>query len=57
MKSQHSFSQTPSVSVPRSTFNLSCGHKSTFDADHIVPICQPIDIIPGDTFRVPDAPS
>lgn len=52
MRSQHNFSQTPSVNVPRSTFNLSHGHKMAFDADLLVPICQPIDIIPGDTFRV-----
>ncbi len=52
MRSQHNFSQTPSVAVPRSTFNLSHGHKCAFDADFLVPICQPIDIIPGDTFRV-----
>ncbi len=52
MRSQHNFSQTPSVSVPRSTFNLSHGHKTCFEADDLVPICQPIDIIPGDTFRV-----
>jgi len=52
MRSQHSFSQTPSVRVPRSTFNLSHGHKTAFDADYLVPICQPIDVIPGDTFRV-----
>ncbi len=51
MRSQHTFSQTPSVSVPRSTFDLSHGHKVTFDADFLIPICQPIDIIPGDTFR------
>ncbi len=51
MRSQHDFSQTPSVAVPRSTFNLSHGHKTAFDADELVPICQPIDIIPGDTFR------
>ncbi len=52
MRSQHMFSQTPSVNIPRSTFNLSHGHKTAFDADDLVPICQPIDIIPGDTFRV-----
>ena len=52
MKSQHNFSQTPSVSVPRSTFNLSHPHKTAFDADDLVPICQPIDVIPGDTFNV-----
>jgi len=52
MRSQHNFSQTPSVRIPRSTFNLSHGHKTVFDADWLVPICQPIDIIPGSTFNV-----
>ncbi len=51
MRSQHKFSQTPSVNVPRSTFNLSHGHKTAFDADKLIPICQPIDIIPGSTLR------
>ncbi len=51
MRSQHQFSQTPSVRVPRSTFNLSHGHKTAFDADDLVPICQPIDVIPGSTFN------
>ncbi len=51
MRSQHNFSQTPSVNIPRSTFNLSHGHKTAFDADDLVPICQPIDVIPGSTFR------
>ncbi len=52
MRSQHNFSQTPSVNIPRSTFNLSHGHKTAFDADQLVPICQPIDVIPGSTFNV-----
>ncbi len=52
MRTQHQFSQTPSVNIPRSTFNLSHPNKTAFDADYLVPICQPIDIIPGDTFRV-----
>lgn len=52
MRSQHNFSQTPSVNIPRSTFNLSHGHKTVFDADDLIPICQPIDIIPGSTFNV-----
>ncbi len=51
MRSQHSFSQTPDVRIPRSTFNLSHGHKTAFDADVLVPICQPIDIVPGTTLR------
>ncbi len=51
MRSQHSFSQTPSVNIPRSTFNLSHSHKTAFDADLLIPICQPIDVIPGSTLR------
>ncbi len=51
MRSQHNFSQTPSVNIPRSTFNLSHPHKTAFDADELVPICQPIDVIPGSTFN------
>ncbi len=51
MRTQHQFSQTPSVSIPRSTFNLSCGVKTAFDADDLVPICKPIDVIPGSTFN------
>ena len=51
MRSQHNFSQTPSVSIPRSTFNLSHPHKTAFDADFLIPICQPIDVIPGSTFN------
>ncbi len=52
MKSQHQFSNVPRANIPRSSFNLSHGHKTTFDADYLVPILGPIDIIPGDTFNV-----
>ncbi len=50
MRSQHKFSNVPTAEVPRSSFNLSHSHKTTIDADYLYPICQPIDIIPGDTF-------
>ncbi len=50
MRSQHEFSNVPSAEIPRSSFNLSHSHKTTIDADFLYPICQPIDIIPGDTF-------
>jgi len=50
MRSQHKFSNVPSADIPRSSFNLSHSHKTTIDADYLYPICQPIDIIPGDTF-------
>ncbi len=52
MKSQHQFSNVPRANIPRSSFNLSHGHKTTFDADLLVPFLGPIDIIPGDTFNV-----
>ncbi len=52
MKSQHQFSNVPRANIPRSSFNLSHGHKTTFDADRLIPIMGPIDIIPGDTFNV-----
>jgi len=50
MRSQHEFSQVPTQGIPRSSFNLSHSQKTTIDADLLYPICQPIDIIPGDTF-------
>ncbi len=52
MKSQHQFSQVPRADIARSSFNLSHGLKTTFDADFLIPILGPIDIIPGDTFSV-----
>lgn len=51
MKSQHQFSQVPRADIPRSSFNLSHGLKTTFDVDGLVPILL-MDIIPGDTFNV-----
>jgi len=51
MRSQHAFSNVPTANIPRSSFNLSHSHKTTIDADLLYPICQPIDIIPGDTFN------
>ena len=48
---QHSFRQTPRADIPRSSFNLSHGLKTTFDADYLIPIFVQ-DVIPGDTFNV-----
>lgn len=48
---EHSFAEVPRVDIPRSSFNRSHGHKTTFDADYLVPILVD-DIIPGDTFSV-----
>lgn len=50
MQSQHTFGRVPTVDVPRSSFDLSYPYKSTFDADWLIPIARPLDIIPGDTI-------
>jgi len=47
----HRFSETPSVDIPRSTFNRSHGVKTTFDAGYLVPIFLD-EALPGDTFKV-----
>ncbi len=51
MKTQHEFSQVPRADIPRSSFNLSHGLKTTFDVDRLIPILV-ADIIPGDTWSV-----
>ncbi len=51
MRSQHEYSQVPRADIPRSSFNLSHGHKTTFDVDYLIPILV-MDIIPGDTINL-----
>lgn len=48
---QHSFSVAPTIDAPRSQFNRSFGHKTTFDAGYLIPIYVD-DVIPGDTFNL-----
>jgi len=48
---QHTFSKVPSVSVPRSSFDRSSGHKTAFDAGKLVPIFFD-EALPGDTFNL-----
>ncbi len=49
--SPHSFGQVPRADIPRSSFNLSHGLKTTFDCDYLVP--NGIwDVIPGDSWNV-----
>jgi len=50
LASQHQFSNVPRADIPRSSFNLSHGHKTTFDVDYLIPILV-MDIIPGDTIN------
>ena len=42
----HSFSEVPRARIPRSSFNRSHGHKTTFDADYLIPVLVD-DIAPG----------
>jgi len=48
---QHSFAKIPSVSVPRSSFDRSCGVKTTFDGGYLVPVFLD-EALPGDTFEM-----
>lgn len=47
---KHRFSEVPHVDIPRSRFNRSHGHKTTFDAGYLVPILID-EALPGDTFN------
>jgi len=49
--SQHSFAQIPDVTMARSKFNRSFGHKTTCDFDELIPIFVD-EILPGDTANV-----
>lgn len=48
---KHVFSQVPKAEIPRSTFDRSHGHKTTFDAGYLVPIFVD-EALPGDTFNL-----
>src|SRR5512137_470977 len=51
MAGAFTFSQVPSVSIPRSSFNRSHGHKTTFNMGKLIPIFVD-EALPGDTFSV-----
>jgi len=48
---QSHFSQIPSVSIPRSSFDRSSNYKTTFDAGYLVPFFWD-EALPGDTFKL-----
>ena len=48
---KHSFSNVPQADIPRSNFNRSFGHKSTFNAGDLVPVFVD-EALPGDTFNI-----
>lgn len=48
---QHSFSQVPQATIPRSSFDRSSGYKTSFDAGRLIPFfCD--EALPGDTFNL-----
>ena len=49
--SQHQFSQVPQANIPRSVFNRSHGHKTTFNAGYLIPFYVD-EALPGDTFNL-----
>ena len=49
--SQHQFSQIPQANIPRSVFNRSHAHKTTFMAGYLIPFYVD-EALPGDTFNL-----
>lgn len=47
----HQFSRVPRAEIPRSSFDRSHGHKTTFDAGLLIPIYLD-EALPGDTFNM-----
>jgi len=47
---KHNFAQVPRADIPRSSFDRSCGHKTTFNAGELIPIYVD-EALPGDTFN------
>jgi hypothetical protein len=47
----HNFSVAPSIDAPRSKFDLSHGHKTTFDAGWLIPVFN-AEVLPGDTWNL-----
>jgi len=48
---KHNFSEVPRADIPRSKFNRSFGHKTTFDSGYLIPVYLD-ETLPGDTFNV-----
>lgn len=47
----HQFSQVPRAQIPRSSFNRSFAHKTTFNSGFLIPFLVD-EALPGDTFNV-----
>ncbi len=51
IRGQGKFARVPRADIPRSQFNRSHAHKTTFDAGYLVPIYVD-EALPGDTFNM-----
>ena len=47
----HQFSKVPQADIPRSVFNRSHAHRTTFDAGYLIPFYVD-EALPGDTFNL-----
>ena len=50
-QAQHDFAKIPQADIPRSVFNRSHAHKTTFDAGYLIPFYVD-EALPGDTFNL-----
>lgn len=41
-----------SIDISRSSFDLSRSVKTTFNVGDLIPLCPPIEVLPGDTFQI-----
>lgn len=47
----HQFAMVPRADIPRASFNIQRGYKTTFDAGYLIPVlCE--EVLPGDSFRL-----
>jgi hypothetical protein len=47
----HQFAMVPKADIPRASFRMQKGHKTTFDAGYLVPVLLK-EVLPGDTFNL-----
>ena len=49
--SAHQFAMVPRADIPRASFKIESGYKTTFDAGYLIPVyCE--EVLPGDTFKL-----
>lgn len=51
-KQSSHFVNLPKLNVNRSRFDLSFGNITSFNTGQLIPMCQAIEILPGDTFKI-----